>query len=98
MKRLKIKFKYYFYILKCRDKTLYCGMTKDLKKRTRLHNAGLGSVYVRTHGGGKIIYSEAYKKIGDALRREIEVKKWPRIRKLILIKNQASMSLRGGQR
>jgi putative endonuclease len=77
--------KYYFYILKCADKTLYCGVTKDLANRARLHNLGKGSVYVRTHGGGRIVYSEIFKTLGDALRREIEVKKWPREKKMNLI-------------
>ncbi len=82
----KPKIKYYFYILKCRDKTLYCGQSKDLISRSRLHNSGLGSKYVRAHGGGKIVYSESYKTLGEAMRREIEIKKWPRAKKLKLIK------------
>jgi predicted GIY-YIG superfamily endonuclease len=40
----------------------------------------------RSHGGGKIVYFEAYDTIGNAMRREIEVKKWPRAKKLALIK------------
>ena len=78
---------YYFYIIQCKDSSLYCGSTKDLANRNKLHNSGKGSVYVRTHGGGAIIYSEKFKTIGDAMRREIEVKKWPRLKKLKLIKN-----------
>lgn len=77
---------FYFYILKCRDGTLYCGSTKDLEHRENLHNSGKGSKYVRAHGGGKIIYSEKFKSLSKALRREIEVKKWPRVKKLKLIK------------
>lgn len=77
---------YYFYILECKDGSLYCGSTNDLANRSKLHNSGKGSVYVRTHGGGTIIYSENFKTIGDAMRREIEVKKWPRLKKLKLIK------------
>ncbi len=76
---------YYFYILRCKDNTLYCGSTKDLAKREQLHNLGKGSIYVRTHGGGKIIYSEIFKIQGDALRREIEIKKWPKAKKELLI-------------
>ncbi len=79
--------KYFFYILKCRDKTLYCGITKDVTARLKLHNTGKGSAYVRSRGGGKIVYQEIYKKIGDALRREMEVKKWKRTDKLKLIKS-----------
>ncbi len=86
------KLKYYFYILKCKDKTLYCGMTKNILNREQMHNQGKGSAYVRSRGGGKIVYFEIYKKIGDAMRREIEVKKWSREKKIILIKNKASLT------
>ncbi len=75
----------YFYILKCKDKTLYSGVTKDLKAREKLHNQGKGSKYVFSRGGGKIIYSEKYKTLSQALKREAEVKQWPRHKKLALI-------------
>lgn len=77
---------FYFYILRCSDSTLYCGTAKDLKKREKTHNSGKGSKYVWAHGGGKIIYSEKFRSIGKALSREITVKKWPRAKKLELIK------------
>lgn len=76
---------HYFYILLCKDGTYYCGITKDLTSRENTHNAGKGSVYVRSRGGGKIVYSEKFKSVGDALRREIEVKKWTREKKKNLI-------------
>jgi putative endonuclease len=75
----------YFYILECADGTYYSGVTNDLDKRSALHNSGKGSVYVRSHGGGRVVYSEKYKNRGEALRREIEVKKWPRRKKRALI-------------
>lgn len=75
----------YFYILECADGSYYCGVTNDLTKRSALHNSGKGSVFVRSRGGGRIIYSEEYKNRGDALRREIEVKKWPRQKKRALV-------------
>ncbi len=76
----------YFYILKCKDGSLYCGSAKNLRDRETMHNAGKGSAYVRSRGGGKIIYSEKFRIWGKALRREAEVKKWPRFKKLELIK------------
>jgi putative endonuclease len=75
---------YYFYILRCKDKTLYSGIAKDIKRREQLHNLGKGSKYVYARGGGKIIYFERFKTLSRALKREIEVKKWPRIKKLNL--------------
>ncbi len=77
---------YYFYILKCKDKSLYCGYTNDLKNREQVHNFGKGSKYVRSRGGGKIIYSEKFRSKSKALKREIEVKKWSKTKKLALIK------------
>lgn len=77
---------FYFYILKCKDGTLYCGSAKNLKSREMAHNSGKGSAYVRSRGGGKIVYFEKFKSWGKALRREAEIKKWPRQKKLFLIK------------
>ena len=80
---------FYFYLFLCADGTLYSGSTKNLIDREKLHNSGKGSKYVRAHGGGKIIYSEKFKTIGDALRREAEVKKWPKVKKQGLVNRQA---------
>ncbi len=78
---------YHFYILRCKDESLYCGITTDLAEREEKHNSGKGSVYVRSHGGGKIVYYEKLNSKSDALKREAEVKKWTRLKKLELIKN-----------
>lgn len=78
---------FYFYILRCKDNTLYCGSTKDLEKRIKLHNSGKGSAYVRSRGGGKIVYTETFHTLGNALRREIEVKKWSKSKKESLVKD-----------
>ena len=77
---------FYFYILKCKDRTLYSGSTNNLKQREQKHNSGKGSKYVTAHGGGKIVYHEKFRSWGKTLRREAEIKKWPRIKKLSLIK------------
>ena len=80
------QFMFYFYILHCKDGALYCGSTNNIQNRQNRHNSGKGSVYVRTHGGGEIVYQETYNTLGDAMRREIQVKKWPRTKKENLIK------------
>lgn len=80
---------FYFYILKCKDGTLYSGSTKDLKNREATHNSGNGSKYVFAHGGGKIVYSEKFKSWGKTLSREAEVKKYSREKKLELVKKHS---------
>lgn len=77
---------FYFYILQCADNTLYCGYTKDIKQRELDHNAGKGSKYVHARGGGKIVYFEKFKTVSEALKREAQVKNFPRSKKLELIK------------
>lgn len=77
---------YYFYILQCKDGSFYCGSTNDLANREKVHNSGKGSAYVSSRGGGKIIYHEKFSDKSSALRREAEVKKWPRQKKSDLVK------------
>lgn len=76
---------YYFYIFQCNDGTFYCGSTNDLAKRELLHNTGRGAKYTRSRGGGKMVYHEQFTTKQEALKREAEVKKWPRLKKLNLI-------------
>lgn len=83
---------YYFYIYKCKDNTLYCGSTKDLQNRERLHSSGKGAKYTRIHGAGKIVYFEKYESVREAMHREIEVKKWSKMKKLTLIDLQKTFS------
>ena len=79
---------YFVYLLQCKDDSLYCGYTKELSQRELVHNAGKGSKYVRAHGGGKIVYSEKFKSLSAALKREAAIKKLPRPKKLELIKKK----------
>jgi putative endonuclease len=65
---------------------LYSGITNDLAARAEKHNSNKGSAYVRSRGGGKMVYSEKLKNKSLALKREAAVKKWTRQEKLKLIK------------
>jgi predicted GIY-YIG superfamily endonuclease len=76
---------HYFYILRCKDGSLYCGYAKDIKKREKQHNEGKGSKYVLSRGGGEIVYSEKFFSLSEALKREASVKRWGRAKKLRLI-------------
>lgn len=73
------------YILECRDGTLYTGITDDLDKRLKAHNAGKGAKYTRGRGPVKLRYQELSEDHSRALRREIEIKRLSRTEKLVLI-------------
>ena len=73
------------YIVQCRDGTLYTGTAKDLQIRIAQHNAGKGAKYTRGRLPVKLVFSQTVETRGDALRREHEIKKWPRLKKMALI-------------
>ena len=78
---------WYLYILRCKDDSLYTGITTDVEKRLEAHRAGKGAKYTRGRGPLELVYREECGDHSDALRREAEIKRLPREEKLKLIKN-----------
>ena len=61
---------FYVYVLKStKDKQFYVGYTNDLKQRILAHEAGKG-FSTRQRRPIELIYYEACRQSGDALRRE----------------------------
>jgi putative endonuclease len=73
---------YHLYILKCSDNSLYTGITNDLENRLSKHEKGKGSKYVRSRLPFKLIHTEKFRTKSKALKREAEIKQWPREKKL----------------
>lgn len=78
---------YFVYIAKCRTGTLYTGITTDLERRILQHNGELkgGSIYTSARRPVQLVYSEACASRSEALKRECDIKKLPRNKKLLLI-------------
>jgi len=79
---------YFIYLALCKDKTIYTGITTDLDRRLKEHQAQRGGHYTRAHQVQKILYTEEYPTRSAALRREAEIKSWKRSKKLDLIKTK----------
>jgi len=77
---------WFVYILRCADGTLYTGITKDLARRTKQHNAGTASRYTRSRRPVKLVYQEPQRSQSLALKREAAIKKLTRQTKLALIR------------
>jgi predicted GIY-YIG superfamily endonuclease len=78
--------KWSLYILRCCDGSFYTGITNNLDRRFKMHQAGKASRYTRTRGPVEMLYSETCGDRSSALIRECEVKEWPRAKKEALIK------------
>src|SRR5699024_12647412 len=57
----------------------------DLENRLLMHERGKGAKYTRGRGPFQVVYKEEFTSKGDALRREIEIKKMRRHEKIALI-------------
>lgn len=78
---------YHVYILLCKDKTLYTGITNDIENRVLVHNTSkTGAKYTKARRPVKLVYKELLGSKGDALKRECAIKKLTRKMKLLLIK------------
>ncbi len=83
----KINQMYYLYILKCADKTLYTGITTDLKRRVLEHNEKKsGAKYTCARRPVKLVYSKRFKNRSTASCAEAKIKKMTKKEKLELIK------------
>lgn len=78
---------WYLYLVRCANGHLYTGVTTDVTRRFSEHQSGgiKSAKYLRGKGPLTLMYQEQVGSHGDALRREIAVKKLSRAQKLILI-------------
>ena len=82
---------YHLYILECKDKTLYTGITVDLARRLREHNTSkLGAKYTRARRPVKLVYSKKFRNRSLASRAESKIKKLTREEKIRLIKKSSA--------
>jgi putative endonuclease len=80
--------RWWVYVLRCADGTLYTGVTTDPARRLAQHNAGTASKYTRCRRPVVIAYRERARTHGDALRREFAIKKLSRAAKDALLATQ----------
>jgi len=77
---------WHVYILRCFDNSLYTGLTNDLDARLAAHNAGKGAKYTATRRPVSMVYHEPAESKNTALKREIQIKRWPKAKKEALVK------------
>ena len=84
-----IKMVFYVYILECADDSFYVGCTNNLEKRLKQHNESKwGAHYTKLRRPVILRRSEEFKTLKEARRREGEIKRWRREKKLALIEGK----------
>ena len=77
---------WWVYMLRCRDDSLYTGITNDVPRRLAAHAAGKGAAYTRSRRPVRLVYREPAQDKSAALRREAALKRLPRLQKWALVR------------
>lgn len=80
---------HFTYILECADKSLYVGCTNNPEKRLHEHNhLKSGAHYTKIRRPVILKYLETFETLSEARKREAEIKRWPREKKMDLINSK----------
>ena len=85
--RVNYKMPWFVYILECKDKSFYAGITWNLKKRIAEHNARNKSALQLSKVPVKLVYWERFSDRFQAAKKEKLIKGWSRFKKLKLIES-----------
>lgn len=66
--------KWFVYMLRCGDGSLYTGIAVDVEHRLEMHRSGKGAKYTRGRGPLEIVYREECADHSAALKRELALK------------------------
>ena len=79
--------RYFTYILRCVDGSLYCGWTTNLEKRVDAHNGLVtgGAKYTKGRRPVTLVYYESFRQKQEAQSREYAIKRLNKAQKLRLI-------------
>jgi putative endonuclease len=89
-KKALINKEWVVYILRCKDNTLYTGITNNLEKRLIAHNRGLAAKYTRSRR--PVVLSALSNPMcrTDAMRLELRIKKLAKGKKIVTLNKYAN--------
>ncbi len=66
--------KWFVYMLRCGDGSIYTGIAVDVEHRLEMHRSGKGAKYTRGRGPLELVYREKCADHSAALKRELAIK------------------------
>ena len=84
---------WFVYVVRCRDGSLYTGVSTDVAARVATHNRGRGARYTRSRLPVALVLVERRRTRGSALRREAAIKALRRRSKLALLADSAAVPM-----
>ena len=74
--------RWFVYVARCADDSLYVGIARDVAARIAAHDAGKGARYTRGRGPLQVLVTRRCANKGNALRLELALKRLSRAEKL----------------
>jgi len=84
--------RWYVYVARCADDSLYCGIALDVAARIAEHDAGTGAKYTRSRGPLAVVLVRRCADKGTALRLEHAFKQLTRAQKEAIVAAPARLA------
>ena len=78
---------YFVYLMASYSRTLYVGMTNNIRRRVRQHRDGVVGGFTRKYHVSRLVHVERYADPMTAIAREKQIKRWRRDKKIRLIES-----------
>ena len=79
------------YLVRCSDKSLYCGITNNLKNRLIEHNSGKGAKYTRSRRPVELVGISPEMTKCEALKLEYRIKQLPADKKIATLTRKENL-------
>jgi len=79
---------YFVYMIQNSYGDLYIGVSKEPQQRLKHHNSRRGALFTKRDSKFEIVFLERYPTLAEARKREIQIKKWRRDKKELLIERR----------
>jgi len=84
--------RWFVYIIRAADHSLYTGISTDVDRRFEQHGAGKGAKYLKGRSPIKLVFEQEIGEHGDALRLEHWVKQQPKHIKEEIVSRQVVLA------
>jgi putative endonuclease len=79
--------RFWVYIMASKSRRIYTGVTNDIERRVQEHKRGEIEGFTRRYRISRLVHSERFRYIGNAIEREKEIKGWDRTKRVALIES-----------
>jgi putative endonuclease len=78
---------YFVYIMTNPSRTLYTGMTNNLRRRVKEHKLKLVLGFTAKYNITLLVYFESFQYVGNAIEREKQIKAWTGAKRIALVES-----------